>query len=211
MAASSFHRIEQLEARQMFAVSLDQGVLEIVGTKKADSITLTIESTTPDQVTVTINRFVRRFALSDIDSINIQAGQGDDFVQIDPGKNNLNQPTRMYGSGGVDTLIGGTGRDRIYGGSQSDRINGGSARDILYGEAGADRIDGGNHNDSIDGGDDNDTLNGNGGVDRIFGSDGDDTIDSVDGTADNVNGGPDVDTARADKIDDDLLSIEDIL
>ncbi len=203
--------IENLESRQFLSVSLAEGTLQIIGTHKADNILVTIDSKTPDQIYIDINRFVRRFALSDVENIYIQGGQGDDFIRIDPGKRKIDMPTRIYGSGGVDTLEGGVGRDRIYGGGGSDRIDGNDSRDIIYGEAGADRIDGGQGADVIDGGDDNDTLTGGTGVDRILGGPGDDTLNAKDGFTDNVNGGPNTDSADADKTDDLLVSIEKLI
>jgi hypothetical protein len=206
--ASASPLIENLEQRRFLSATLDEGVLAIVGTHKADNITLTIDSNTRDQVSVRINGFLRRFALTDIEQINIQAGQGDDFVQIDPGKRNLNMPTRIYGSGGNDTLIGGYGKDRIYGGSQNDRIFGNSSRDVIYGEAGQDTIDGGQGSDAIFGGNDNDSLIGGPGVDTIHGDDGNDFIDAKDGTTDSINGGLGDDTASFDKADEIITSIE---
>lgn len=204
------HPFEILESRRLLSVTLDQGELAILGTKKNDNISLTIEATTPDQVSVNVNGFVRRFLLSDVETINIQAGQGNDYVFLDPGKAKLNQPTRLYGSGGDDTLIGGAGRDRIYGGSQNDRAESNNGADIIYGEAGADTLNGGRGSDVIDGGDDNDVIIGGLGVDRLYGDVGDDTFSSKDGAADAVNGGPDTDSADTDVIDG-LTSIEDIL
>lgn len=199
---------ESLESRRLLSVTLVEGELRIVGTHKADSISLSIHSRYPNHITVTFNGYMRRFALVDVEKINIQAGQGDDLVQIDQGKTRLNQPTRLYGSGGRDTIIGGQGKDRIYGGDGDDRIYGGNSRDIIYGQGGADIIDGQQGYDAIDGGAGNDTLTGGSGLDRLLGQEGDDTIYAKDGDVDEVNGGPGVDTGEIDRLLDGVVSIE---
>ena len=212
MAAQSSERnfctIESLESRRLLAVTLDQGTLLITGTHKKDTITLTIDGSTPGQVSVRFNGFVRRFRIGDLKQINIQAGQGDDLIKIDNGKVNLTMPTRLYGSGGDDTIIGGRGKDRIYGGSGDDFIQGGNNRDIIYGEAGSDTLEGQLGNDYLDGGDDNDTLTGGQGIDRHIGGRGDDRFNISDSEVDSANGGPGVDSANADDILDNLTSIE---
>lgn len=201
-------RIESLESRQFLSAALDLGVLQIIGTHKSDTILLTIEPTSPDQLTVNINGSISRFAISDIKSVNIQAGQGNDLVDIDPGKTELADiTTRIYGSGGNDTLMGGAGKDRIYGGAGNDSIAGNGARDILYGESGKDTLDGGRGSDFLDGGSGNDSLVGGLGVDTLIGGSGNDTIDAVDETTDSVNGGSGTDTAYVDDIDG-LINIE---
>jgi Ca2+-binding RTX toxin-like protein len=200
--------IERLEIRRLLAVSLDDGTLIITGTKKQDTIELTVDIGAPGRVSVRVNGFLRRFTLGEINEINIQAGQGDDVIKIDNGKVELTTPTRMYGSGGDDTILGGRGKDRIYGGAGADFIQGGNNRDVLYGEAESDSLNGQLGFDYLDGGDDNDTLTGGDGVDRHIGGRGDDRFNIADGETDSANGGPGVDFANADDILDNLTSVE---
>jgi Ca2+-binding RTX toxin-like protein len=200
--------IESLETRRLLAIALQGDTLVITGTKKNDTIDLTVDSGAPGRVSVRVNGFLRRFTLSDIDEINIQAGQGDDRIKIDNGKVELTTRTRLYGSGGDDTILGGRGKDRIYGGSGDDSIQGGNARDIIYGEAGSDTLDGQLGHDYLDGGADNDTLTGSKGVDRLIGDRGDDRFNMADGETDSANGGPGVDSANRDSVLDDLTSVE---
>ncbi len=54
---------------------------------------------------------------------------------------------------------------------------------------------------TIHGGNGNDNLIAGSGHDDIFGDEGDDNINSVDGTSDNVDGGPGNDTALVDHVD----------
>ncbi|HMB95439.1 MAG TPA: calcium-binding protein [Tepidisphaeraceae bacterium] len=199
--------IESLEERRFLSVTLDEGVLTVIGTHKADNIQLTVDPRTPDQVSVNVNGDVRRFLLSDVEQINILAGQGDDFIFVDRHQVKLTQPARIYGSGGNDVIASGIGNDRIYGGDGNDVIDAGPGHDIIYGEAGKDKIDGGAGNDAIDGGSGNDVLIGSAGIDRIIGNSGNDLIDSKDGDVDSVDGGSGNDTVFADKLDG-LTSIE---
>jgi Ca2+-binding RTX toxin-like protein len=198
---------ENLEERRFLSASLDQGVLTIVGTHKADNIQLTVSPKTKDQISVTINGTVTRFLLSDVQQINIFPGEGNDFVYIDPNSTKLTQPSRIYGSGGNDTITGGIGNNRIYGGAGNDVIQGGPGRNVIYGSEGNDKIDGGAGDDFIDGGLGKDTLMGSAGIDSIFGNDGNDLINSKDGDVDSVDGGAGNDTVFADKADQ-LISIE---
>lgn len=94
-------------------------------------------------------------------------------------------PVTIVGSGGADTLKGGSGNDVILGrggpdvangGPGDDRLMGGSGSDNLSGDGGDDTIIGGRGRDSIEGGLDADLLLGGGGSDTIGGGDGDDRI-----------------------------------
>jgi Ca2+-binding RTX toxin-like protein len=203
--------VEPLEQRRLMAASatLDLGELKITGTENADVIRLTINTSSKSQITVTINGESRKFTRSDVETINIQAGQGNDRVNIDNGKVHLDQPTRIYGSGGNDTITGGQGKDRIYGGSGTDDLSGGDTRDIVYGEGGNDRLDGELGNDVLYGGAGNDTITGGRGIDRLRGDDGDDTFHATDDFVDSADGGNGTDTATDHDDDfDNLLNIE---
>jgi cyclophilin family peptidyl-prolyl cis-trans isomerase len=94
-------------------------------------------------------------------------------------------PVTIVGSGGADTLKGGSGDDVILGGGGpdvadggpgDDLLMGGSGNDNLSGAGGDDTIIGGRGRDTIEGGLDADVLLGGGGSDTIGGGDGDDRI-----------------------------------
>jgi Ca2+-binding RTX toxin-like protein len=193
--------MEKLEARQFLSATLDQGVLTVFGTHKADLIQLTIDRGTTNQITVSVNGAASRFLLSDVQKISIDGGAGDDVISVDRNQPKLIQPTTIFGAAGNDTISGGAGSDRILGGDGNDVIDGGPGRDIIYGEAGNDRIDGNTGNDFIDGGVGKDTLQGSAGINTLEGNAGNDLINARNGDVDSVDGGSGVDTAFTDKLD----------
>lgn len=201
--------VDPLEPRQMLAAQVLGGELQIIGTHKNDNIRVYVNPRTPDQLEVIVNNTVERFFVAGLLSINLNAGQGNDRVVVEGAAPKYNLPTRLYGSGGNDTIFGGDGRDRIYGGSGNDSINGGRGGDVLYGEAGSDRMDGDIGNDYLYGGSGDDSLIGWDGTDYLLGQEGNDYIDSFDGFTDRVDGGTGSDRATADTIlDQTFVSIE---
>jgi Ca2+-binding RTX toxin-like protein len=62
------------------------------------------------------------------------------------------------GSGGADTLTGGTGDDLVEGGSGNDSLDGAGGDDTLVGGAGNDTLVGGAGTDALDGGDGSDSY-----------------------------------------------------
>ena len=105
---------------------------------------------------------------------------GDDWF-----RNRSNLPTRIYGQGGDDTLVGGSGSDRLVGGAGADFLIGGRGDDFINGNDGKDRIRGfsgtntiygGSDADNIIGGDQRDVVYGEGGDDSIWGSAGNDYL-----------------------------------
>jgi Ca2+-binding RTX toxin-like protein len=130
----------------------------------------------------------------------------------------VKQPLTMTGNGGLGTgdpyagfflwLVGGKGNDHLIasdnGGSFLDARQG---DDVLDGGPGTDFLDGGDGNDVLNGGAGDDGLAGNRGDDdvtggpghdQINGSSGNDALHAADGEADQVDGGPDTDTADVD-------------
>jgi Ca2+-binding RTX toxin-like protein len=198
--------VESLEPRRLLAVTLELGTLKITGTHKRDRFSITLRS--DDKVRVSDNGSVHLFTLGDVERINLQAGQGDDVIDIDNGKRRLTIPTRLYGSGGDDTIVAGRGQDRIYGGAGDDVIRGGNSRDVIYGDGGDDSIDGENGGDVLSGGDGNDTLTGGDAIDRLSGGRGRDHFQIGDRQIDRAHGGAGTDTANADDFLDNLINIE---
>ncbi|PTL58218.1 calcium-binding protein [Paraconexibacter algicola] len=91
-----------------------------------------------------------------------------------------------------ENVIGGSSTDTITGGDGPNRIEGGDGGDTLSGRGG---------DDTLLGGPGTDTLTGGTGTDTLLGDAGDDTLESRDGSADTVDCGPGVDTARVDNVD----------
>jgi len=158
--------LERLEGRTLFAAApvtavLNNGLLEITGTNRADDIHVTRNA---GQLDVTSNgTLLGSFGLLAVtDGIRVDAGNGRDMVVIDPGVS-LNA-----------VLLGGNGRDVLLGGSGNDTLDGGRGRDLLTGGAGDDVLTGGNARDELNGGAGNDTLDGGSARDAVTGGSGDD-------------------------------------
>jgi Ca2+-binding RTX toxin-like protein len=145
------------------------GVLTVNGTSAADNIIFTRSS---DDLIVTINGVANAYATSEINTINVYSGNGNDNVNLSA----ISIPTYVSagsgddivtGGSGNDSLTGGAGKNRLFGGNGDDRFNGSNGRDFFYGEGGSDRLYGNDGNDYLDGG---------GGVDRLYGGFGDDYL-----------------------------------
>lgn len=93
---------------------------------------------------------------------------------------------RLNGRGGIDTLIGNDGDDTLFGDIGDDRLNGGKGTDSLFGGSG---------NDQLAGGDGADSLFGDSGNDFLSGAQGCVSCGN-DGLADELFGGPDIDTVE---------------
>ena len=135
-------------------------------------------------------------------------------------------PDTVTGGDGSDRIWGGWGADRLFGGTGADRIWGGVGNDLSWGDDGDDLMGGGWGNDVQRGGPGNDRIYAARGQDETFGDDGNDDLwararrdvhgpnDTVgdtlhggagndtfrtrDGEQDNIDCGPDVDTAYLD-------------
>jgi Ca2+-binding RTX toxin-like protein len=111
----------------------------------------------------------------------VWAGAGDDRVFGEDGDDLL------HGEAGNDMLDGAAGRDLLDGGDGDDQLVGGDGDDVLMGRAGADLVQGGTGEDVLDGGE---------GADRMLGGEGDDVlVASMDGAADQMDGGAGKDSA----------------
>ena len=84
---------------------------------------------------------------------------------------------RIWGSDGVDTMLGGRGQDLIDGGAGNDIISGGADRDTLKGGIDNDSLSGDEGRDYLDGGAGDDWLSGGAEFDTLIGGSGADTFD----------------------------------
>jgi hypothetical protein len=96
------------------------------------------------------------FALSAVTSIVVEAGGGNDFVQL---AGNI-----RIGA----TILGGEGNDVLFGGRGNDALRGEAGNDYLFGLLGNDTLDSGDGDDWLFGGAGNDTLLGGRGRNRRF-------------------------------------------
>jgi len=92
------------------------------------------------------------------------------------------------GDNNPNKILGSTGADTLDGAGANDTILGSGGNDLLIGSGGADSIDGGAGNDILNGGAENDVLIGGTGNDVLTGDTGNDTLKGGDGT-DKLDGG----------------------
>jgi hypothetical protein len=141
------------------------GTLVVTGTPSADRIALRLSRTLPHRLLVDFGdngSTDRSFALGSFAAIDVEAGGGNDRVRIDTrnGSFTRTKPTRVNGSSGADTLIGGNGNETLIGGDGND---------VVDGNGGADRVVLGLGNDTLiwDAGDGSDVVRGGGGTDTL--------------------------------------------
>lgn len=178
------------------APTLNDGILGLSGTAGNDAIGIWNDGST---LRVRMNGRSYPFSLASVARIEIDAGDGDDLVDLSSTTVNAYLfggagDETLIGGVGNDTLSGGAGRNRMLGGPGNDRINGSGGRDFIYGEGDDDRLYGNAGNDFIDGG---------GNVDRLFGGDGDDFLTGGSGN-DKLYGDAGNDTLEGG-LGDDLL------
>lgn len=188
------HAVETLEQRTLLAATpaavtaaVVEGVLRVIGTKKADvmfvgyggtSDTLVVRSGAAAAVVGSFHRST--FG----DAVLIDGRAGHDRIIIDSA---VTLPL---------VLLGGAGNDFIAAGSGDDILDGGKGIDRLFGGPGDDAIDGGAGNDHLDGGAGDDSLSGGRGKDAVTGGAGTDLFDDdlprevLDKAADEILTGP---------------------
>ena len=112
----------------------------------------------PDGFDVSINTLTSHADLIGVETISVDAGDGDDNVD---GRGLVSNSTLVVEGGrGADTITGSTGADTLDGGAGDDRIDGGVAADLMRGGAGADTLvwNPGGGSDTVDGGTGQDTV-----------------------------------------------------
>jgi Ca2+-binding RTX toxin-like protein len=137
------------------------GVLRIVGNNDSDKLALVADPGN-NRVLVDVGEDgTTDFAFSGatFSSIDVEAGGGDDTVDVTNG---------IAGFGHL-TINGGDGNDTLNGGDGDDTINGGNGNDTIDGNRGNDVLLGGGGNDTFvwDPGDGSDTIEGQSGTDAM--------------------------------------------
>ena len=141
------------------------GTLFVVGSPKADQITLRLDPRDADAPEVDFGddgstdfSFVR----STFDAILVAAGNGDDTIRIDQANGVFTdtEPNRVAGQNGDDTFIGGSGNEVFFGGRGNDVADGNGGADTAFLGQGNDTFvwDPGDGSDVVDGGRGSDTL-----------------------------------------------------
>lgn len=148
------------------------GTLRVAGTPFADRIALRLSATDQSQLQLDINADGSAddtFDINSFSSIVVNAGGGNDFVQLDTanGAFTTARPTVVAGGKGDDTLIGGSGNELFLGGPGNDSVDGNGGADTAFLGDGNDTFvwDPGDGNDTVEGGPGFDThvFNGAGG------------------------------------------------
>ena len=192
--------IESLETRKMFAVTLTNGVLEIVGTDSGDVIRVTqfVKGTksslgtglstiavTDATVNVRVNGERFDFDADDVKAIKIAAGAGDDAVRVEAASQiRISLPIGTGVAGEEVRLDASTSKPvSIDGGAGNDALTGGDGPDTIRGGEGNDTIFGGNGRDKLFGNAGQDRLIDTGSLDTYIGGDGGDTYEIRGGRA----------------------------
>jgi Ca2+-binding RTX toxin-like protein len=148
------------------------GVLRVTGSPFSDHIVLRTSATDASRLEVVGNAdgsADESFDINSFASIVVDAGRGDDFVQLDTanGAFTTARPTIVDGGRGDDTLLGGSGNELFFGGSGNDFVDGNGGADTAFLGDGNDTFvwDPGDGSDTVDGGSGFDThvFNGSGG------------------------------------------------
>src|SRR5689334_22195885 len=99
---------EMLEIRQVPTAAVLQigGVLTITGSDQADNIVVTKSG-----ANLRVNGVTTTFATSSVKSVVVNAGEGDDTVDLSA----VTVSAKVFGDVGNDVLIGGSGKDLLNG------------------------------------------------------------------------------------------------
>ena len=179
--------LEALEAREVPAIFLTNGVLHVVGGDHRDVVTVSAEVGPGDdvvtQMVATRTEFrstplgtavfheTKTFDWAAVESVRVELGNGANrYTGLHA------RPAVVIGGTGADKMIGGGGMDLFYGNGGNDTLEGGGGNDYLFGGAGNDTLSGGDGNDLARGGDGHDLLLGGNGKDVLRGENGNDVI-----------------------------------
>ena len=151
---------------------LVDGTLRVAGSPFADQIALRLDATDPKRLQLDVDADGSAddtFDTSRFASIVVDAGRGNDFVQLDTanGAFTTARPTIVEGGVGDDILLGGSGNELFFGGRGNDFVDGNGGADTAFLGNGNDTFvwDPGDGNDTVEGGSGFDThvFNGAGG------------------------------------------------
>src|SRR5687768_3610076 len=132
--------IETLETRALLSVSLNDGVLTIVGTSGGDNIEVQ-KRADDNELRVELNGSETEYALGSVNRVVIRGLAGSDRIEYSGRDGRLDIPGSISGGDGNDVLEGGNGADTIAGGGGNDRIQGKGGNDRLNGGAGNDVVE----------------------------------------------------------------------
>lgn len=122
-------------------VTLDDGVLNIVGSEGNDTIKVSLDNSDPDnpKYVVDINGNITEIGFdAGVERIVIDALEGMDNVMV---ASNVLIPADLIGGPGDDTLMGGGGNDTYFGGEDNDTLITNGGFDLMFAGAGNDDIE----------------------------------------------------------------------
>jgi hypothetical protein len=149
---------ESLEGRRLFAATLTDGTLTVLGTEQADTISLTARN---GVLTVRVGAERSTFATDAVDEVLISSLGGDDRITL----SRLDVDAVVDAGAGDDRVTGGAATTCWPGARATTASRAGLGDDELFGDAGNDRLLGGDGDDELAGGDGSDLLNGGFGFD----------------------------------------------
>jgi hypothetical protein len=118
--------LEALEARYALTTArLAHGVLQVIGTPKADVINVRLAGSA-----IKVSGVRAPFSAQAVDKIAVKALAGNDRISIDT---KLTIPARIDAGAGNDVVLGGGGDDVIIGGKGKNRLDGRGGRDTTNG------------------------------------------------------------------------------
>ncbi len=147
-----------------YKAQVQGGTLQITGNGASDKLALHLDPNNPNVLQLDVGEDGTAdfsFDRSTFDSINVDAGGGNDDVRVDDSFGSFaTQPVTIDGGSGDDTLTGGDGNDTLIGGAGNDTINGGRGADVAELGSGADTFiwNPGDGSDTVDGQSGNDTM-----------------------------------------------------
>ena len=196
-AVPSFVAIETLEGRRLLSASIVNGVLNVLGSQRADDVVISRDPANSSRILVKVNGHEDSFRAKGIRTINVVTGRSDDRITVDDSHGSVAIARSIDAGDGNDSVTGGAGTDSVNGNLGDDVISGRRGNDVLSGGAGDDTVVGGDGNDSINGDDGNDKLEGDAGDDSLAGGADNDTVSGDDGNdhafgnggSDSVSGG----------------------
>jgi uncharacterized protein GlcG (DUF336 family) len=166
--------VECLEERAVPSATamLNGTTLAITGDAANDRITVARDVLTNLLIVQDFGQDVGRFDSAAVTLITVNAGDGNDLVDVGP---TVTQDAQLFGEGGLQrfavggdmlryrgsgnaVLNGGDGDDRLLGGPGNDTLIGGPGNDILFGDGGANTLIGGAGSDTFFGNAANDTI-----------------------------------------------------
>ena len=151
-------------------------MLTIEGTKGDDTIVLRLQAGRPDVLQVDVGdarKHPFHFKREDVDSIYLDAGDGNDAVSVDEANGVFTDTiaTTLDGGDGNDTLAGGSGAETLIGSGGNDSIDGNRGADTALMGSGDDTFvwDPGDGSDVVEGQDGSDTMvfNGAAGAEQV--------------------------------------------